>query len=137
MVIVLFNLPAYAIDLGDANGDGAVNIDDALLIARYLVGIEPVIPQPNYADVNGNDRIDIVDAMIIAQFHYGLRAEIPKRLMAIPGANPTSGPAPLTVNFTTDGKDPKGTIQVYRWDFEGDGNWGNMGDVVKKRKKSP
>ena len=44
-------------------------------------------------------------------------------LKAIPGAHPTSGCVPLTVYFTTDGEDPDHTIEVYRWDFEGDGVW--------------
>lgn len=43
-------------------------------------------------------------------------------LRAIPGATPVSGTAPLTVNFTSDGEDPKGTIVRFRWDFYGNGN---------------
>ncbi len=36
-------------------------------------------------------------------------------------ANPTSGDAPLTVNFDASGSyDPDGSIVQYRWDFEGD-----------------
>jgi hypothetical protein len=36
-------------------------------------------------------------------------------------ATPTSGPAPLEVNFTGSGTDSDGTIVSYNWDF-GDGN---------------
>ena len=36
-------------------------------------------------------------------------------------ASPSSGTAPLTVNFTCDAVDPDGSVAEYRWDFEGDG----------------
>ena len=110
--------------LGDANADGDVNIEDADLISRFLVGLVPSLPEPDDADVNGDGKVDIIDAMIIAQYANYLRDELPRnRLRAIPGADPTSGNAPLTVYFTTNGEDPKGTIEVYRWDFDGDGTF--------------
>lgn len=40
---------------------------------------------------------------------------------ALPGASPTSGPVPLTVNFTTNAEYSDGAILRYRWDFQGDG----------------
>ncbi len=52
-------------------------------------------------------------------------------LRAIPGATPVSGPAPLTVHFTTDGEDPAGTIEVFRWDFNGDGTWDTYDTVAR------
>lgn len=51
-------------------------------------------------------------------------------LRAIPGATPVSGTAPLTVHFTTDGEDPAGTIEVFRWDFYGDGSWDTYDTVA-------
>jgi len=45
--------------------------------------------------------------------------------IASPSANPTSGEAPLTVNFTGHGSDPDGTIVSYHWDF-GDGNTSSL-----------
>jgi len=50
---------------------------------------------------------------------------------AIPGATPTSGFAPLTVYFTTDGEDPVGTIEVFRWDFDGNGTWDTYDAVAR------
>ena len=52
-------------------------------------------------------------------------------LEARPSASPTSGPAPLTVSFITDGHDPVGTIQVFRWDFQGDGAWDTYDTVAR------
>ena len=52
-------------------------------------------------------------------------------LRAIPGANPTSGYAPLTVYFTTNGEDPAGTIEVFRWDFDGDGTWDTYDTIAR------
>ena len=50
---------------------------------------------------------------------------------AIPGASPTSGTAPLTVHFTTDGEDPAGTIQRFRWDFDGNGSYDTYDEMAK------
>ncbi len=50
---------------------------------------------------------------------------------AIPGATPTSGGSPLTVHFTTDGVDPAGTIEVFRWDFDGNGSYDTHDTVAR------
>lgn len=52
-----------------------------------------------------------------------------KRPEAVINANPTSGPPPLTVNFTSTGSyDPDGTIVSYEWDF-GDGATGSGASI--------
>ncbi|GAB4249263.1 PKD domain-containing protein [Deferrisoma sp.] len=51
-------------------------------------------------------------------------------LRALPSANPTSGPAPLQVRFTSRGEDPFGTIVWYRWDFDGDGRYDRSDTVA-------
>jgi outer membrane protein assembly factor BamB len=38
-------------------------------------------------------------------------------------ADPSYGPAPLTVNFTGAGTDPDGEIVLYSWDFDGNGTY--------------
>jgi glucose/arabinose dehydrogenase len=45
---------------------------------------------------------------------------------AVATANPTSGPAPLTVQFTGGGSsDPDGDAITYSWDLNGDGTYGD------------
>jgi len=59
---------------GDVNGDGIVNIVDALIIAQKSVGLEP--PIQGNPDVNCDGVITIVDALIVAQFSVGLITSI-------------------------------------------------------------
>ena len=51
---------------GDANGDGETTIEDALLIMRYLIGIDEIAEENlEWCDVNGNGSIDLTDALLI------------------------------------------------------------------------
>jgi PKD repeat protein len=43
-------------------------------------------------------------------------------------AIPTSGPAPLSVDFTADAFDPGGSIVDIEWDFDGDGTYNEAGN---------
>ena len=51
--------------IGDVNGDGVVDIIDALLTAQYYVGLNPGNFNENVADVDASGQIDIVDALLI------------------------------------------------------------------------
>jgi hypothetical protein len=53
-------LPAFATH-GDANGDGRVDIEDARLVANFLVGNISTLPNPQDADVNRDGRISTAD----------------------------------------------------------------------------
>ena len=50
-------------------------------------------------------------------------------------ANPTSGPAPLTVNFTTNASDPDGDNAgfTYEWALDGDGVFNDGGGATKQK----
>ena len=72
--------------MGDANGDGVVNIIDALEIARYEAdNTTPV--NISQSDVNCDDMVDIIDALCVAQYCVGLLSEFTC-------VNPT--PAPIS-----------------------------------------
>ena len=57
---------------GDVNGNGKVDIVDALMTAQYYVGLNPLGFNPDSADTNCDGNINIVDALLIAQFYVGL-----------------------------------------------------------------
>src|SRR2546426_6433991 len=59
---------------GDVNGDGIVNIGDALLVAEFDVGIRQCsqLIHPEACDVNGDGACNIDDALRIAQCDVGL-----------------------------------------------------------------
>ncbi|WP_133510087.1 PKD domain-containing protein [Candidatus Thiosymbion oneisti] len=54
----------------------------------------------------------------LAQVRSDFRVSV---FRALPEASPTTGPVPLTVNFTTNAEYSGGAILRYRWDFQGDG----------------
>lgn len=63
--------------LGDVNGDGTIDIVDALLTAQYYVGLNPAGFNPDAADVDCNGSVDIVDALLIARYYVGIITEFP------------------------------------------------------------
>ena len=79
-VAALVNLAAPSLTraavCGDVNGDGVVNIGDALVVAQYDVGLRTcgVAPfsHPEVCDVNGDAACDIGDALRMAQCDVGL-----------------------------------------------------------------
>ncbi len=58
--------------IGDVDHGGVVDIIDALLIARYYIGLDPQPFYPEEADVDSSGTIDIVDALLVAQAYIGL-----------------------------------------------------------------
>lgn len=57
---------------GDANGDGSITIIDAMLIAQYSAGMNPVGFNKANADVNCDSSININDALLVARYTAGL-----------------------------------------------------------------
>ncbi|MBN2443242.1 MAG: glycoside hydrolase family 9 protein [Spirochaetales bacterium] len=57
-------------NLGDVNGDGTIDIVDALLIAQYYVGLTTI--DTTNADTNCDGNVDIIDALLIAQYYVNL-----------------------------------------------------------------
>ncbi len=108
-------------EINGVNMTGAFSVTDT--------GATYQVPDSSPLPVGGNLlKVKIQDsvgneAVATSNFTLGI-------LRAIPGATPTSGPAPLTVYFTTDGEDPSGTIEVFRWDFDGNGSWDTYDTVA-------
>jgi hypothetical protein len=74
--------------LGDPDTNGSITIVDALLVARYYVGL--LVPDPfdtDSADVNCSGDIEIIDALLIARYYVGL-------ITGFPGCNTTPAPTP-------------------------------------------
>jgi hypothetical protein len=59
---------------GDVNGDGVVNIGDALVVAQFDVAVRQCtqIPHPEVCDVNRDGACNIGDALMMAQCDVGL-----------------------------------------------------------------
>ena len=62
-----------ALQAGDVNGDGEIDITDALLTMRHAMGIITLTAeQLERADVNGDNGVDISDALLIMRIAMGM-----------------------------------------------------------------
>ena len=64
------------VNRGDVNGDGAVTIVDAMLIAQYVSGLTPAVFISANADANCDGSININDALLVARFAAGLTTSL-------------------------------------------------------------
>ena len=64
-------LKADLIELGDASGDGKVDVADATRILNYLLGGNTSLFKAAAADMNGDGLIDIADAVMIVSLLVG------------------------------------------------------------------
>ena len=70
-------LPAD-IRYGDVNGDGAVDISDAGLLALYFKGLRELADeQLTAADVDGDDEVTFHDTLLLVQYCNGLIDRLP------------------------------------------------------------
>ena len=58
---------------GDINGDGNVDLSDAILALKLMAGLEPVSTVYKNADVNGDGRIGMEECIYILQIVSGVR----------------------------------------------------------------
>ncbi len=64
--------------VGDSNGDGAVNVADAVLIAKLVSNLIQVDDSTRARmDVNGDGTANVVDAVLISRYAAGLIKELP------------------------------------------------------------
>ena len=66
LVGVLFAFPSYAL-MGDADGNGVLDLDDARVIAKFVANQVPALPNPTDADATQDGTVDMEDAFIIAK----------------------------------------------------------------------
>lgn len=137
--------------------DGSViNETRPQIVVTYTDTVSGIDATSFYAEINGTDSTNLF-TVTTSQATYQVTTDLPAGdnvitvsindnagnsvsatsnftiagVRAIPGAHPTSGYAPLTVYFTTNGEDPAGTIEVFRWDFDGDGTWDTYDTVAR------
>ena len=75
-VTVTYYVDTSDILLGDANGDGVVNANDALAVLRYTLNLAVVI-DTDAADVNGDGLVNANDALMILRYALGLITAFP------------------------------------------------------------
>ena len=64
--------------IGDANGDGEVDLEDALLVMRAVLDIQQLSENnASFCDVNGDGVLTFADALIILRVVLGLMAGFP------------------------------------------------------------
>lgn len=102
------NAEIKIVDYGDVNGDGIIDIVDALVTARKYVGLPVSLFIASAADVNCDQAVDIIDALLMAQYYVKLITEFP-----LCGDEPT----PTTTPVPT----PDPTITWIPGDINGDG----------------
>jgi hypothetical protein len=68
-------------ELGDVNGDGEIDSQDAIWVLWFEARLVDHVPAPDAADVNEDGNINVFDALFILQFHarliHGLPAGVP------------------------------------------------------------
>ena len=57
--------------MGDANADGWVTTEDAIMILKFIAGYDAETFQYLDSDVNGDTVVDIADVVLIMQYLAG------------------------------------------------------------------
>lgn len=61
------NINANSIIKGDVNGDGSIDLADAIIALKAVAGISPITAVRLEGDVNGDGRIGVEEAMYVLQ----------------------------------------------------------------------
>ncbi len=62
--------------IGDVNGDGIVDVSDATILQKMIVGSAVLTPeQASAADVNNDDELSIIDVTLIQKYSAGVISE--------------------------------------------------------------
>ena len=68
--------------LGDANGDGSVNVTDVMLIVNHILGNTLPVFHEECANMNGDSRIDVADVMLLVNMILSGEAQAPAPAIA-------------------------------------------------------
>src|SRR5262245_36378100 len=75
-LVMLLGTAAWAVQCGDVNGDGSVDIADAMVIGQYADGTRAcgfgAFSEPHACDVDGDGACDMADAEAIALCDAGM-----------------------------------------------------------------
>ena len=85
---VMSNIEIYRYELGDANGDKAVNITDVVSIINAVMGNTPSNFQFNVADINGDSKINVLDVVAVAKIILSQTASTATTMSAMSGNAP-------------------------------------------------
>ena len=59
------------VNRGDVNGDGKISLSDAVMLKRYLVGVDVKIDMTN-SDVNGDGKVSLADIVMLQKHLIGI-----------------------------------------------------------------
>lgn len=59
------------VNRGDVNGDGKISLSDAVMLKRYLVGVDVKIDTTN-SDVNGDGKVSLADIVMLQKHLIGI-----------------------------------------------------------------
>lgn len=65
--------------IGDVNGDGIINIQDAVILKRRLVGYSNLKLSEKASDINGDSVLNIRDAVILLKYCAGMNVQLGKQ----------------------------------------------------------
>lgn len=77
LLAMAFPFCAYGL-IGDADGNGIVDIEDARSVSSFIANQIPALAEPNNADVTQDGAIDMADAFAIAKYAAGNETRIVK-----------------------------------------------------------
>jgi hypothetical protein len=101
-------IAGFTQQMGDVNGNGSIDVVDALLCAQYYVGL-PVSIYLGAGDVDCDKAVTIVDALMICQYYIGLISTFSCRASDPPTATPTVAPTPVPTAVPTGPPTPDPT----------------------------
>lgn len=88
--------------IGDVNNDGAVSIEDATIVQKYLANMVDFDEEARIcADTDGNGAVSIEDATIVQKYLAGMINDFPANQPDVPPTEPTTEPTTAPTEPTT------------------------------------